>query len=240
MNAISSIPHYSTPYTPAAQKPQRKSLADFLVTEKECTPDSIGIATIPDDRWEEFKAVYAEYAKEGKEAEMRAAREPGADRADLTPEQIKYLKEKYNPRRMTQEEYSDFVHDLVKFGVLTNDHVPYLQANGFELVGVSIFHSVGISGTYCNGLKFMGEPMSLADSNGDALRWTKFESLFQKYDEDTGTYYLGRQALAFSKVHSALEQIDDGSPALSPASSSAPSSYHQPERLYWDLKMRRA
>ena len=141
---------------------------------------------------------------------------------------------------MTQEEYSDFVHDLVKFGVLTNDHVPYLQANGFELVGVSIFHSVGISGTYCNGLKFMGEPMSLADSNGDALRWTKFESLFQKYDEDTGTYYLGRQALAFSKVHSALEQIDDGSPAPSSASSSASSSHHQPERLYWDLKMRRA
>lgn len=225
MNSIPSNMHYS----PTPQYASKKSIADFFVTEKECTADSIGVAVVPDEKWDEFLAFCAEGAKEGKAAEMRASKEPGANRADLTTEQIKYLREKYNPHNMTQAEYSDFIRELVKFGILTDDHTPYLECPGVGKGYTEGWHSVGISGTYCGGLKFMGEPMSLADSNGDAMRWAKFESLFQKYDEDTRTFYLGRKALAFSKVYSAMEQI-------SGRTSVSYSQTYQPERLCWDLK----
>lgn len=225
MNSISSSTHYS----PAPQYSAKKSLADFLVTEKECSPNSIGVAVVPEDRWDEFLAFCAEGATEGKAAEIHASKEPGSSHADLTPEQVKHLKEKYDPHNMTQTQYSDFIRELMEYGILTDEHTPYLECPGVGAGYTVGWHSVGSSGTYCGGLKFMGEPMSLADSNGDAMRWAKFQSLFQKYDEETGTYYLGRKALAFSRVYSAMEQISDG------ASVSYTQKY-QPERLCWDLK----
>ena len=212
-----------------------RRLPDFFVTEKECTSDSIGVAVVPEERWDEFLAFCAGRAKEGKAEEMRAAKEPGASDANLTPEQIRYLRGKYDPHHMNQTEYADFIQDLIDFGVLTDDHTPYLECYGVGKGYTEGWHSVGSSGTYCAGLN-MFEPMSLADSSGDAMRWAKFQSLFLKYDEETQTYYLGRKALAFSKVYSAMQQMDQQSPASKEINYQQSQQTHQASRLMFDLR----
>ncbi|MDE7243655.1 MAG: hypothetical protein K2O18_06730 [Oscillospiraceae bacterium] len=210
----------------------QRSMSDFFYhpADKPIGPmPGLEYAYVRPELREEFLAYLHEQEKEGKAAELRAARAPGATTAKLTPNQIQQLKAKYDPHRMTQDEYAGFVQDLIDFGVLTDDHTPYLECPGVGVGHAPLFHTVGGEGGPCG-------PLSLAGARGDAMEWAKTQSLYRKYDEETKKYYPGRKAIAFSKVYSAMQQISQQSPASRQINYQQSQQTLQTSRLMFDLR----
>lgn len=110
------------------------------------------------DAWlEEMAPVYA-----AREAE-RLANLPTAH-TRLDDAAVKELAEKYGGGQMSQNQYDDFLDELVHRGVLTRDEIKYMGYQGLVYIKPH-------DGGFCYQSDEYGNP--LEDANGNSLDWAK-------------------------------------------------------------------
>ena len=166
-------------------------------------------------RWgDEFIAQMKEQAAQ-KAADPAAKAEAAAPRKKLTDSDLAELAEKYDPSKMTQEEYDALLDDLVDKGVLKKDEVGQLGYHGCVVVGSLAEGGFGFGvGCYqIDGKDLTRDPfglcVGLSDTNGDALSYAKLMSLWKPASGSAGFLAFAEKGQdSFTALADALDAIE--------------------------------
>jgi len=166
--------------------------------------EGIGIGSLKPEYADDLKKAVQERTAQRRKEDIDASR-----RFDLNPdvrlsqEQMDYLKENYDPRDMTQEQYNAFVQDLQKFGALSaGESVLVDVTNQPQLIPLEYAATGG-------GVCAADAPgTTLKGCYGDALAWVKYRASFLNADPDTGKFYRSKQTLLFSKLENVLRRME--------------------------------
>lgn len=120
----------------------------------------------------------------------------------LTKDQLTYLKENYDPRNMTQEQYDSFVKDLEQFGAFSGVDSTLVGAGcGPQLIPLEYCMGAGTCSATSLGT-------TLDSCDGNALEWVKYRASFRTADPTTGKFYRNHQALLFSKLENVMRRME--------------------------------
>lgn len=129
----------------------------------------------------------------------------------LTEEQIKYLSEKYDPKKMTYAEYRSFLDDLCEFGYFAEEDKPLVYC------GVGDYDDAVMIPVSCRPhfravlTPVVSAPPGYASSfpfdDGNVLAWTKYMSTFGTFDPTSGDFKKTTEALLFDKLQDILLQM---------------------------------
>lgn len=204
----------STAFDPSNQRTARDLLDLYQGWRKEITerPATIGDSAPPrfiegpgycfanpafEDWLEEMAPVF-----EAQRAE-RLASLPTVH-PELDDAQVKELAEKYGGGRMSQEQYDDFLDELVNRGVLTRDEIKYMGYEGWIICSAD-------DGVTCYESDQYGAP--LKDANGNSLDWAKKLTEYLSKDLlNAGLFlYVEENGVrpAFEAVRDLLERMED-------------------------------
>lgn len=157
----------------------------------------------------EFREQVLEMAKKGSAAHFARLRdrlENGEIKTPLTEEQKQYLKENFDLKNMSWEEYQSLVGKLCEFGVLDQEDKKFLRCEfgGLEMTPVDLS---GPTTTASFASASVRNPSSFASWRGDVLGWMKFLSSFQSWNPDSQSWEKTGEARLFGKVRDFLEEI---------------------------------
>lgn len=173
---------------------QRPSVAGMSILRNRVSKTSFG--TQVEQAREEAKPAAEQKCQATLNAMLNAANEVEEPftRKELTKEELAEfvagLSKKYNPRKMTQEDYDSFLDDLMAEGLLSKDEVKALGYHG--LVVMDAKYALTEDGKMCcygastydtenpdwkTYVSQYGYPSSLRDTNGDALAYAMAMSL---------------------------------------------------------------
>ncbi len=167
-------------------------------------------------RWgDEFIAQMKERAAQ-KAADPAAEVEAAAPRKKLTDSDLAELAEKYDPSKMTQEEYDSLLEDLIDMGVLKKDEVGQLGYHGCVVVGSLAEGGFGFGvGCYqIDGQSAVRDSLSLccmglSDTDGDALAYAKLMGLWKPVSGSAGFLAFAEKGRdSFTALADALEAIE--------------------------------
>lgn len=178
-----------------------------------------GRQSIPNE-WISFTAPNLGYVKPGFrdqvlerfKKENAASRAGLADRlkggdleARLTAEQKQYLKDNFDLKNMSWEDYQFLLDKLCEFGVLEEGDKKYLhgQSGGLDMSYVD-FSNTCTASLYTAPVR---DPWSFNSWKGDVLGWMKFLSSFQRWDADSQSWQKTNEARLFGKVQDLLGAI---------------------------------
>lgn len=179
-----------------------------------------GTQAIPNE-WIDFFTPNGGYVKQGfrdqvleavkKESEASRVRlaerlETGGQKALLAEEQKQYLKERFDLKNMSWEDYQSLIGKLCEYGLLAEDDKKYLhcQYSGLDMTRVDF------SVSSCTGsleTASVRNPISFASWKGDVLGWAKYLSSFQSWDADTQSWRKSGEAILFGKLRDILTAI---------------------------------
>ena len=162
----------------------------------------VNIAVVKSEFQEAFsKAVAEERVQRRAEAKAWLASNSGVSAA-LTPEQAGSLAGKYDPNRMSQEDYRAFVDELCAMGVLEEEDKHYLSYGGLTKLDLGGPNGYVVASTPDALIRD-----TLSGSGGNALDWARFRASYQAFDPDTGAPYRDRAAVLFGQIAEILEQV---------------------------------
>lgn len=121
----------------------------------------------------------------------------------LTKEQKQELKDRYDPKNMTHEEYQSLIDKLCEFGVLDEDdknHVSYGNMTPVESLEVK----AAISPARENPMRYTDY---FSSSNGNVLDWVKYLAGNTVWDEGTHSWQKTPESILFGKIQDVLESI---------------------------------
>lgn len=123
----------------------------------------------------------------------------------LTAEQKQYLKENFDLKNMSREDYQSLIDKLCEFGVLEEGDKKYLhcQSGGLDMSYVD-FSNTCTASLYTAPVR---DPWSFDSWKGDVLGWMKFLSSFQCWDSDSQSWRKTDEARLFGKVQDLLDAI---------------------------------
>ncbi len=224
------------------------NLADFVVLVKTKKDDSEpgleGFAFLREDMRKEYEAYIGALERAAYQADIAAAK---SDRpVKLTDEQITYLANKYNPRKMTEKEYNAFMYEMIDMGVVTREDarfIPDWEGGGC----VPSFTPGTTSGgkhasdedlpVICRGRDGF-RPHCFQHSNGDVLTLYGYKSAFRSYAPDTGKLYYARAERTYGKIYTVLQQMDNKNPECVQARQTSYQKRYQTSRMAWNLRNR--
>lgn len=143
----------------------------------------------------DFSALMEQRAKMAEEE----ARNPQIGRETLSRQELEDMAAKYDPSHMSQEEYNAFIRDLLDQGVLGKSETYDI---GLDRVVIRPGQELRIE--MGSGLSGPEEWVrTLADTNGDALRWAEItlRRCSQQFDPI--------KANAVKKVYQILKDMDE-------------------------------
>lgn len=134
-----------------------------------------------------------------------------SSRKKLTSEDISELATKYDPSKMSQEEYDSFLDDMVGKGVLRKDELGQLGYHGLVNVTFAIgCYSADAKSLSSNPYGIYGLAHGLSDTDGNALALAKLASLWQPCAGSTAFFAAAeRKISAFDAMAEVLEAIQD-------------------------------
>lgn len=160
----------------------------------------VGLAGVKSEYVGELKQAIQEQQAQRRKADIAESKQIANTPIQLTQEQLNYLRETYDPKNMSQEQYNAFISDLEKFGVLSDGDSTYVGAGGPGLQLMPIESGWGTC-----AWNSLGE--TLLDYRGDAAAWAKFRASFLTVNPETGKFYQGKQAALFGRIENVLNQI---------------------------------
>ncbi len=185
------------------------------------TPGSGYTAAIPGCsvkiRWGEEFLAEMKAKRQSASSAGNAEKTETAPRKELSKADIAELAAKYNPNKMSQEEFDAFLEDLEKRGALSRDDMGRLGYQGAVVSQVcgdgSLFLSSGsfsiIDRKDLPGHNPFNLYHSLADAGGDVLAWAKIQEILEHqtvtYTEQSGA--VKSTGSTFSALLDALEAI---------------------------------
>lgn len=117
----------------------------------------------------------------------------------LQKDQLAYLKQNYNPRDMSKEEYDALLEDLVQLGVITEQEKRYLNfTNGWILQ---------LSGSGIVPDTFMEPPFNFESCGGNVYELARFHSLVEWIPAYGYGHFQDAQALTFDKLLKVFNQM---------------------------------
>lgn len=149
---------------------------------------------------EEFRAeVHRASQKMIQEQSEKLAEQVNTNVPKFQKEHLDYLKQHYNPRNMSREEYDDLIEDLVRFGVLTEQEKCYLNfTNGWILYP----DSYGISPE-----TFMDPPYEFENCERNAYELARYHSQVEWLVGNSHRRFQDAQALTFGKLLDVFNQM---------------------------------
>lgn len=177
-----------------------------------------GAKTIPNE-WVDFVAPNGGYikpafleqvlemAKKGSAesfARLSDRLDNGGIKTSLTEEQKQYLKENFDLKDMSWEDYQSLIGKLCEFGVLDQEDKRFLHCEfgGLEMTPVDLS---GPTTTVSVAPVSVRNSSSFASWKGDVLGWMKFLSSFQSWNGQS--WEKTPEARLFGKVRDLLEEI---------------------------------
>ena len=156
-----------------------------------------------------FREQVLEMAKKGSAAHfdrLRDRLENGGIKAPLTAEQKQYLKENFDLKNMSWEDYQSLVGKLCEFGVLDQEDKDFLHCgfSGLEMTPVDLSGPTSTVSSYAAPVR---DPSSFDSWNGNVLGWMKSLSSFQCWDSDSQSWRKTDEARLFGKVRDLLDAI---------------------------------
>lgn len=156
-----------------------------------------------------FRDQVLEMAKKGSaEAFARLADrlENGGVKTALTDEQKQYLKDNFDLKDMSWEDYQSLIDKLCEFGVLDREDKKFLHCEfgGLEMTPIDLS---GPTTTASFTSASVRNSSSFASWKGDVLGWMKFLSSFQSWDSDSQSWRKTDEARLFGKVRDLLDAI---------------------------------
>lgn len=123
----------------------------------------------------------------------------------LTAEQKQYLKENFDLKDMSREDYQSLIDKLCEFGVLEEGDKKYLhcQSGGLDMSCVDFSNTCAAS-LYTAPVR---DPWSFDSWKGNVLGWMKYLSSFQCWDSDSQSWRKTDEARLFGKVRDLLDAI---------------------------------
>lgn len=155
----------------------------------------------------EFREQVLEMAKKGSAesfARLRDRLDNGGIKTSLTEEQKQYLKENFDLKDMSWEDYQSLIDKLCEFGVLDQEDKRFLHCEfgGLEMTPVDLS---GPTTTVSVAPVSVRNSSSFASWKGDVLGWMKFLSSFQSWNGQS--WEKTPEARLFGKVRDLLEEI---------------------------------
>lgn len=156
-----------------------------------------------------FLEQVLEMAKKGSAAHfdrLRDRLENGVIKTPLTADQKQYLKENFDLKDMSWEDYRSLIDKLCEFGVLDQEDKRFLHCEfgGLEMTPVDLS---GPTTTVSFAPVSVRNSSSFASWKGDVLGWMKFFSSFQSWNGQS--WEKTPEARLFGKVHDLLEAISE-------------------------------
>ena len=127
--------------------------------------------------------------------------------ADLTSAELQDWSAKYDPQKMTQEEYVAFIDDLISSRVLSEGDKNLIGYSNMVCVGtVDTLHQSFGSYIIPAGEKTL---ITLADADGNAMKWAKHRSAWEVLVSESGQRNMAieRSTKLFGKLSSIMEQM---------------------------------
>ncbi|MDE7243656.1 MAG: hypothetical protein K2O18_06735 [Oscillospiraceae bacterium] len=189
---------YSIYYHPPKEKGYPEGLAGFVF--------------LREDKKDEYIAIQAEKDKAVLQADMAAAKREANQPIKVTNAQISKLAEKYDPRNMTQEEYTDFLYEMIDLGVITKEDACFIRDFTGGGGALPFAYAASSRNIHWNEAPYTTEiynvPLDYPQSDGDILTMYGFQAAFRTKDPDTGTVYRGRIERTYGKVYQVLQRMD--------------------------------
>lgn len=156
-----------------------------------------------------FLEQVLEMAKKGSAAHfdrLRDRLENGVIKTPLTADQKQYLKENFDLKNMSWEDYQSLIGKLCEFGVLDQEDKDFLHCgfSGLQMIPVDLSGPTSTVSSYAAPVR---DPSSYDSWKGDVLGWMKFLSSFQCWDSDSQSWRKTDQARLFGKVRELLDAI---------------------------------
>lgn len=155
--------------------------------------------------------MYTDFMQERKAAQTSPAESGGAEAVpELTAGQAaKALAGKYDPRNMSQEEYSDFVEELCRSGVFSPEDKDRLSCWESGSLKLTPLENAGpmismVEADFWDSCQF---DFSFSSCNGDVLEWAKYRAAFQQLQAETGKFEKTASAKLFEKMAEILMQM---------------------------------
>lgn len=155
----------------------------------------------------EFREQVLEMAKKGSAesfARLTNRLDNGGIKTSLSEEQKQYLKENFDLKDMSWEDYQSLIGKLCEFGVLDQEDKKFLHCEfgGLEMTPVDLS---GPTTTVSVAPVSVRNSSSFASWKGDVLGWMKFLSSFQSWNGQS--WEKTPEARLFGKVRDLLEEI---------------------------------
>lgn len=124
----------------------------------------------------------------------------------LTAEQKQYLKENFDLKDMSREDYQSLIGKLCEFGVLDQEDKKFLHCgfSGLQMIPVDLSGPTSTVSFYAAPVR---DPSSFDSWKGDVLGWMKYLSSFQCWDSDSQSWRKTDEARLFGKVRDLLDAI---------------------------------
>lgn len=140
-----------------------------------------------EDKREQFQEYATEMTAIAHQEDLAAAKYDAENPVRLPDEQVNDLLSRYDPRKMSKEEYNAFLGEMVEMGVIDRDDTRFLQGSG-GYGAVQLFSPGALGGRSLDATAapyFYHRctfPKPFEESSGDILTWYGFESAYRTYD----------------------------------------------------------
>ena len=167
---------------------------------------------IPNE-WIDFRGSNVGYVKpEFRDQVLETLKKEGAaSRARLTErlteEQKRYLKDSFDLKNMSWEDYQSLIDKLCEFGALDQEDKKYLHCGfggSLEMTYVDLSGPLTTARVEPNPTPNGG---SFSDWKGDVLGWAKYLSGFQAWDPGSQSWQKTGEARLFEKLYGLLSGI---------------------------------
>lgn len=125
----------------------------------------------------------------------------------LTEEQKRYLKDSFDLKNMSWEDYQSLIDKLCEFGALDQEDKKYLHCGfggSLEMTYVDLSGPLTTARVEPNPTPNGG---SFSDWKGDVLGWAKYLSGFQAWDPGSQSWQKTGEARLFEKLYGLLSRI---------------------------------
>ncbi len=186
---------------------------------------------------EEFLAFCAQQEEAARAADFAASKQEPMKPVVLTPDQLSYLTEKYDPRQMSKEEYYAFIQDMVDMGVVKEEDRHFLVPGLTPLWGLGCFGSRTLdTSAVPDPDQYDGwyVPTRYENSHGNILNWHGYQAAFRAFDGESGTWFRSKRERVYEKTYNVLQQMSQNAPA--PIRQEQMRKDYLASRLVWDRR----
>ena len=150
-----------------------RHIMDFFERKtSDALPPQMGYGIVREGMREELMEYCHQQQQEAREMDIAAAKKEVFKPVELSADQMQYLTNKYNPRKMSNEEYNAFVQDMVDMGVVAEEDTHFLVPGATPIFAPGTFEHRRLDTDLAPYFQFGCDvPLRYDDCGGNVLNW---------------------------------------------------------------------